>query len=40
MFPLTIADLSKQGSRSGFDVGHQNAVKQSKEGVLVSPPSL
>lgn len=37
MFPLTIAELSKQGSGSGFDEDHQNSAKRSPEGVWLDP---
>lgn len=37
MFPLTVAELSKQKSRSGFDEGHQNSAKHSAEGVWLDP---
>lgn len=37
MFPLTIAELSKQESRSGFDEDHQNSAKHSPERVWLDP---
>lgn len=37
MFRLTIADLSKQKSGSGLDVGRQDFVKYSKERGLAAP---
>lgn len=37
MFPLTVAELSKQQSRSGFGEGHQNSAKHSAEGVWLDP---
>lgn len=40
MFPLIIAELSKQESRSGFDEDHQdhqNSAKHSPKGVWLDP---
>lgn len=39
MLPLTVAELSKQKSRSGFDEGHQNSAKQRRGGSGWTPVS-